>query len=87
MSSCSSFSPSSRNELVGQLDVVVPAQQLVGPARPRPAGVQQHPNVPAMLGGERDRPNPLDQELTRPLPLGPVGEQRLPLLEGRRCGC
>ena len=36
-----------------------------------------------MLDRETDRSYPLHQELARPVPLAPVGQQRLPLLERR----
>src|SRR2546430_7983009 len=39
-----------------------------------------------MIYGERDRPHPLDEELAAALALGPVAQQRLPLLEPRVAG-
>ena len=63
-----------------------PRSRLLGPPGPRPAGVQEDADLPAVLDGQRDRPYALDQELAGPLPLGPVGQQRLPLLEGGVAG-
>src|SRR5262249_2267702 len=48
--------------------------------------VDQGAEPPAAPGGQRDRPDPLDQELPRALPLAPVAEQRFPLLEARVAG-
>jgi len=38
-------------------------------------------DIPPEPDGHRDRAHPLDQELAVTLPLGPVAQQRLPLLE------
>src|SRR5262249_4312885 len=57
-------------------------QQLAGPLRQPAAGrVQQRRQRPAVLDGQRDGSDAVHQELAGALPLGPVAEQRLPLLE------
>ena len=51
-----------------------------------PVVAEQGADRPAVLHRGRDRPDPLDQELAEAMALGAVVQQRLPLLEPRRCG-
>ena len=51
------------------------------PGRRRVRVVQQSPDRPPVTQRQRDRPHALDDELAAALPLGPVVQQRGPLLE------
>ena len=57
--------------------------EVVGPGGRRAVRAQQRPDGPALLDRAGDRADALHEELAAAVPLGAVGQQRLPLLEAR----